>query len=150
MSQKQGSNIMALMSFDRETVEQFTRNFESLFDAGDAESMASFYAEDAKLMAEDTEMIQGRTAIEQFWRIACEGVRAVKARRNITLQEITTSGNFGYGLGTVTVRVPQTGGQERQITFKYATIWRREADGQWRLVVDISNRNSPRDQRDLR
>ena len=143
MNQKQGSNIMALTSFNRETVEQFTRDFESLFDAGDAEAMASFYAEDAKLIAEDREMIQGRTAIEQFWRIACVGVRAVKASRNITLQEVTTSGKLGYGLGTVTVRISQTDGQERQITFKYATIWRCEADGRWRLVVDISNRNSP-------
>jgi ketosteroid isomerase-like protein len=54
MNQKQGSNIMALTSFNRETVEQFTRDFESLFDAGDAEAMASFYAEDTKLIAEDS------------------------------------------------------------------------------------------------
>jgi len=43
----------------------------------------------------------------------------------------------------VTVHVPQNDDRELKIAFKYATIWRREADGRWRLVVDISNRNAP-------
>lgn len=50
--------------------------------------------------------------------------------------------DLGYALGTVVVHVPQDGAQEREITFKYATIWRREDDGRWRLVVDISSRSA--------
>ncbi|MGA8442654.1 MAG: DUF4440 domain-containing protein [Candidatus Sulfotelmatobacter sp.] len=135
---------MSLASFEKQEVEQFIRRFESLFYRGDAAAMASFYADDAKLMAEDTEPIEGRNAIERFWRVACDGARTAKARRTIALDEVAASGDLGYGLGTVTLRIPQNTGQEREVTFKYATIWRREGDGRWRLVVDISNRNPPR------
>ena len=60
---------MSLSAFDKKEVEQFTRDFESIFYAGDAATMASFYAEDAKLMAEDTDPIWGRSAIEEFWKV---------------------------------------------------------------------------------
>ena len=133
---------MSLPVFEKQEVEQFIRDFQSLFYAGDAPTMASFYANDAKLMAEDTDPILGRGAIEQFWKVVCELARKANARRKISLEEVTASGNLGYALGTVVVRVPQNRGPEREIRFKYVTIWRRENDGRWRLVVDISNRNA--------
>jgi hypothetical protein len=68
----EGEEIMSLPTFEKQDVQQFARDFESLFYAGDAAAMASFYADDAKLMAEDTEPIVGRSAIERFWQVACE------------------------------------------------------------------------------
>jgi len=43
---------MSLASLEHEEVEQFTHEFEALFNAGDAAGMASYYAEDARLLAE--------------------------------------------------------------------------------------------------
>jgi uncharacterized protein (TIGR02246 family) len=130
---------MSLASLDTQTVEQFERHFEVLFNAGDAAGMAAFYAEDAKLLAENTELIRGREVIEEFWRQAIERARAAGAIRTIGLDEVTSSGDLGYVLGTVTVRIP--GG--RQLVTKYATIWQRDADGRWRLAVDSSSPNPP-------
>ena len=59
---------MSLASLEHEEVEQFTREFEALFNAGDAAGMASFYAEDARLLAEGSDLIRGRYEIERFWR----------------------------------------------------------------------------------
>jgi uncharacterized protein (TIGR02246 family) len=134
---------LSLSTFEKRDVEEFTRRFESLFYAGDAAAMASFYTRDARLMAEDTDPIQGREAIERFWRATCDRAKAATVRRAIALQEVAASGDLGYALGIVTLSFPKENGQERKVTFKYATIWRRENDGQWRLVVDISNRNAP-------
>ena len=53
---------MSSSAFDKKEVEQFTRGFESLFYAGYAATMASSYAEDAKLLSEDTDPIWGRSA----------------------------------------------------------------------------------------
>jgi uncharacterized protein (TIGR02246 family) len=132
---------MSLASLDKQAVEQFTRDFESLFYAGDAAGMAAFYAQDAKLLAENTELIQGRAAVEQFWRRAIEQARAARAVRTITLDQVTSSGSLGYALGTVAVRIPAGG----QLTTKYATIWQRGADGRWLLAVDSSSPNPPKD-----
>ena len=83
---------MPLASLDEQAAQQFTRDFESLFNTGDAAGMAAFYAEDAKLLAEGTELIRGRGAIEEFWRHA--------------IDEVTDSGDLGYALGTIVVRIP--------------------------------------------
>jgi uncharacterized protein (TIGR02246 family) len=128
---------MSLTSLEQQTVEQFTREFESLFNAGDAAGMASFYAEDAKLLAENAELVRGRGAIECFWREAINRARAANAERIINLDEVTSSGDLGYVLGTVVVRIPFG----RELTTKYATIWQRDADGRWRLAVDSSSPN---------
>jgi ketosteroid isomerase-like protein len=55
---------MSLASLDQRVVEEFTRHFESLFNTGDAAGLAAFYTEDAKLLAESTDLIRGRAAIE--------------------------------------------------------------------------------------
>ena len=128
---------MSLASLDRQAVEEFTRHFEALFNAGDAAGMAAFYSQDARLLAENTEMIRGRAAIEQFWRHAIERAQAAGAIRTIGLEEIISSGSLGYALGTVTVRIPQG----PRMTTKYAVIWQRDPDGLWRLVVDSSSPN---------
>jgi ketosteroid isomerase-like protein len=101
--------------------------------------MAACYAQDARLLAENTELIRGRAAIEQFWRHAIGRARAAGAVRTISLDEVTSSGSLGYALGTVTVRIPRGS----QMITKYAVIWQRDADGRWRLAVDSSSPNPP-------
>ena len=76
----------------------------------------------------------------RFWREAISRARAAGAVRTIRLDEVTSSGDIGYALGAVVVRIPS--GPER--TTKYATIWQRGADGRWRLAVDSSSPDPPR------
>ena len=127
---------MSLTSLEHEEVERFTHQFEALFNAGDAAGMAAFYAEDARLLAEHADLVQGRDAIERFWREAISRARSASAVRTIRLDEVVSSGDLGYALGTVVVRIPSG----RELTTKYATIWQRDADG-WRLAVDSSSPN---------
>ena len=128
---------MSTTSLEYEEVERFTRRFEALFNAGDAAGMAAFYTEDARLLAEHADLVQGRDAIERFWREAISRARSASAVRTIRLDEVVSSGDLGYALGTVVVRIPSG----RELTTKYATIWQRDADGGWRLAVDSSSPN---------
>ena len=132
---------MSLATLDKQEVEQFIRDFEALFNDGDAAGMAAYYAPGARLLAENVPLISGRAVIEEFWAEAIARARAAGAVRTISLDEVTSSGALGYMLGTVTVRIPQ--GPE--FTTKYATIWQRDPDGRWRLAVDSSSPN-PRPQ----
>jgi uncharacterized protein (TIGR02246 family) len=130
---------MSLASLDAQAAEQFTRDFEALFNNGDASGMAACYTADARLLAENAPLISGRAAIEQFWSRAIERARAAGAIRTISLDEVTSSGDLGYVLGTVTVAIP--GGH--LLTTKYAVIWQRDPDGRWRIAVDSSSPNPP-------
>ena len=128
---------MSLTSREHEEVERFTHRFEALFNAGDAAGMASFYTEDARLLAEHADLIRGRDAIERFWQEAISRARAANAERTIRLEEVISSGDMGYALGVVVVRIPSG----RELSTKYATIWQRDTDGRWRLAVDSSSPN---------
>jgi ketosteroid isomerase-like protein len=80
---------MSLASLEHEDVQQFTLEFEELFNRGDAAGMASFYTEDAKLLAASADLIRGRAAIERFWAEAISRARAAGAVRTIRLDEVT-------------------------------------------------------------
>ena len=133
---------MPLTAFSPEQLQQFTSHFEDLFDAADPASMTSFYAEDAKLMADGMQPVQGHAAITEFWRTAIARAAAAGARRAIRLHESHSSGDLGYALCTVTVRVPPASGAAGAGDFSIAvwdaTIWQRDASGDWRIAVDIS------------
>jgi ketosteroid isomerase-like protein len=60
-----------------------------------------------------------------------------RQQRGVAVDEVISSGDLGYALGVVAVRMPS--GPE--LTTKYATIWQRDADGRWRLAVDSSSPN---------
>lgn len=128
---------MSLATLDRQAVERFTRDFEALFNAGDAAGMAAYYAPGARLLAENAPLVTGRPAIERFWALAISRARASGAVRTITLDEVVSSGGLGYMLGTVTVALPQGAG----LTTKFATIWPLDPDGRWCLAVDSSSPN---------
>lgn len=99
---------MPLAAFDSQELGRFTRTFVELFYAGDPDSMTSYYTQDAQLMAEGIEPIRGHAAIREFWRAAISRAAAAKARRTVQLHESSSSGDLGYALCTVTIKLPGT------------------------------------------
>jgi ketosteroid isomerase-like protein len=52
------------------------------------------------------------------------------------------AGDLGYTLGRWSSVLPQPDGRDSVLSEgNYVTIWRRQADGTWRVAVDIGNRD---------
>ena len=134
---------MPLATFDRREVDRFAREFEQLFYRGDAATMASFYAEDATILAPDSEAVQGRHAIEAFWKAACEAAQRISMKRTINVRHVESSGDLGYVVSSVTLEIPAADDQPITNTFNDVTVWKTDADGGWRVVVDSANRTAP-------
>jgi len=135
-----------LTAFSPDQLHQFTREFEDLFYAGAPASMTSYYSENAKLMGEGMQPIEGHSAIMEFWHTAITRAVAAGAKRTIQLHESHFSGDLGYALCTVTVRIPPpsgTTGAGTSIAVWDATIWQHDPDGNWRIAVDISTTLPP-------
>jgi ketosteroid isomerase-like protein len=127
-----------LKSLDMSEIEGFSRVFEDLFNRGDFLGMAAFYSDDAHLLSENTPVVQGRRSIERFWEEACK--RSGVKERTIEVRHIESSGDLGYVLGAVTLKIQSAVDQIVTVTVNYVTVWKREMSGVWRLVVDISTR----------
>jgi ketosteroid isomerase-like protein len=52
---------------------------------------------------------------------------------------VERSGDLGYLLSTVVLELPPADGQAT-IGFNDVTVWRRDAEQGWRIVVDSANR----------
>jgi uncharacterized protein (TIGR02246 family) len=132
-----------LSSFDRQSVEDFARKFEDLFYEGDGAGMAAYYTENARLMGEGINPIQGRAGIESFWQSACAHAKILHMKRKINVDDIEMSPELSYAVCTLVLQFQTPDGQIVDKTVKDITIWRRLADGKWQIEVDISNPNPP-------
>ena len=71
--------------------------------------------------------------------------RTVTAGEAVRLVTVVTSadGTFGYTRGTYESPMLGPNGQQVVERGKWISVWRRDADGRWRIVVDTYNTDSP-------
>lgn len=58
--------------------------------------------------------------------------------------DVARSGELGYTVGLYQSRQVDSAGRPRIGTGKYVTIWRRQPDGSWKVVLDIGNPDAAR------
>jgi ketosteroid isomerase-like protein len=51
------------------------------------------------------------------------------------------SGNLAYEEGTYSIKIPGSDGKTSEEIGKYIVVWKKGADGHWRLHRDIWNTN---------
>ena len=109
--------------------------------AGDAAALTgAFYADDAVLLAPGAPRLDGAAAIRAFWQAFVDGgVEDV----SIETREIVEAGDVGYGIGSYTCTLPATDGARARDTGKYIVVYRRQADGGWKVIADQFNSDLP-------
>jgi uncharacterized protein (TIGR02246 family) len=116
----------------RQAIEAAVARYVAASNRGDAETLASLYADDAMLLPPDHEPIRGRQAIGDFWRQGTdEGLR-------VTTLTVEVDGNIGYLVGRY--NLPSTD-EEPADSGKYVMCLKRQRDGSWKLTADIWNRS---------
>jgi len=123
----------------REEIERIGKEFGDAFNRGDAAGLAALYAEDGMVLPPGGPAMQGRQAIEGFWRGAREaGVQEV----HLTTEEVESRDDLAYEVGSATLRIQPSEGAAIADTVKFVVVWKRAADGAWQLYRDIWNSNS--------
>jgi ketosteroid isomerase-like protein len=56
---------------------------------------------------------------------------------------VSQAGDLGYSIGTFELTVDDAEGNPVTRNGKYTTVWRKQEDGQWKVVSDTFNFNSP-------
>jgi ketosteroid isomerase-like protein len=98
-----------------------------------------YYAPDAIVLPPNEGVIRGRSAMAE-WLATFPPITTFEA----TQVEVDGAGDMAYVYGTYFMAVAMTEGEEPvPDEGKYIEIWRRQADGGWKIIMDIFNSDLP-------
>jgi uncharacterized protein (TIGR02246 family) len=108
----------------------------------DLEGTVAFYADDAVLLPPNALIARDRKSIRDSWAGLLGPNTAVSWK--VSKVEVAKSGELGYLYGTysLTIRDPK-GGAPVSDTGKLLEIWKKQADGKWKCIVDTYNSDLP-------
>ena len=109
--------------------------FSEGFSKSNASITASGFANDAVVFPPDGDMIQGKKAIEEFWKsVMTSGVKEV----TLNTVEVSVSGDFAVERGTGVLKIHPQSGTPSEQNIKYVVVWKRAGEG-WKNMWDIWN-----------
>ncbi len=106
---------------------------------GAAEAFKLYLTEDALQLPHNAEPIFGR---KKIYEIMLQGPKVA-----LTWQpqqaEISASGDMGYTWGNYQAKWKDEDGQEQTGHGKYLNVWKKQAGGNWKVIVDMGNHSPP-------
>lgn len=111
-------------------------------EAKDAEGHNAYFLEDAVVLAPNEPMVVGKAAIRKMVgdMFAMPGF---SVKWQPTKVEVARSGDLGYSIGTTEFSMNDAKGMPITDRGKYATVWKKQTDGSWKVAVDMFNSDSP-------
>jgi uncharacterized protein (TIGR02246 family) len=104
------------------------------------EKFNTLVADDAVFFGRDVS--RGREAVAKAWLpLFTDASMFLKWQPNEV--HVSASGDLGYSIGTYERRSKDPSGQPASATGTYVSIWRKQADGKWRAVLDIGTPGTP-------
>ena len=109
--------------------------------AKDANKATSFYADDAMQFADKGPLVKGKDNIRIGWEqmLAMPGPGLTFATTGV---EVARSGDLAYEYGTYDFATKDKKGEITDEKGKYVTVWKKQADGSWKVAADIDNRDA--------
>ena len=108
----------------------------------DVDASIAFYADDAVLLPPNAPIIQGKKAIRDLWAAMLGPNTSLSWKASKV--EVAKSGDLAYLYGTYqdSVRDPK-GGPPVNDNGKILEVWKKQADGKWKCIVDTYNSDLP-------
>lgn len=122
-------------------IAEYNKLAEEAMVAGQSDTTLSYYDDNAISLPSNSPMLQGKEAIGRWMKdMSAMGVTFSKVDFNEV--HVDASGSLGYEVGTYDMTM-EIGGMQVSDKGKYITVWKRHADGTWKLVAEIWNTDLP-------
>ena len=108
----------------------------------DIDLLLSFYADDACLLPTAEPIVKSKESIRAEWTHILT-IPNFENKSTLTKIEISDGGDMAYTMGYYRAVMMGEDGNLTQEPGKWVSIWKKQADGQWRIVVDIYNTDIP-------
>lgn len=127
---------------DESTLKNLDNEWSKAASAKDADKTASYYSDDAQVLPPNSPVIHGKAGARAMWQSMFNtpgfggGWKATKA-------EVAKSGDLGYTSGTYEMNETDAAGKPKTDKGKYLAVWKKQADGNWKCVVDMFSSDLP-------
>lgn len=112
------------------------------FEGKDIDKIVSYWSDDAHVLQPGLPPIEGKTAIRAFVTGSLK-IPGFKIHWVSEKPVLSPDGKMAYLLGNVETTAPGANGTLQSTHGRGVTVWRRDTDGVWRCVVDITNDAPP-------
>ncbi len=119
----------------RQQIEPTDKVFSDGLTKGDATAILPLYADDAQLMLPGAKAFKGRKDIGA----AFASDNAKYTNVNLTTDDIITGGDLAVQTGHYSWTLTPKGGKPTPDVGKFVTVWKRQADGNYKIIRDIAN-----------
>ena len=126
----------------RAAVEEIFATYAAANMNGDADLYMSLWDENGIKMAPNRPAY-GMLALEERKRKGAQK-KDTEVTQIIKVEEVQVAGDWGFARGTFTSSsTPKAGGATEFVDGKYLTIFKKQADGSWKIFRDCWNSNVP-------
>jgi len=122
----------------QDAIQAREKEWSAAFLAGNAAGIAGLYTEDGAQVQASGDAFRGRDGITKAMQSQFDTL-AVTAREDIT-EEVFAGGDYAVEVGRYSYQgTSKVGNKPRSGAGRYMVLWRKDADGVWRLHRDIGN-----------
>jgi len=110
--------------------------------AKDLDKTVSYYADNAIVMPPNAPAATTKEAIRAAWKdlLALPGLALSWKATHV---EVAALGDMAWMTGTYEIMTKDAGGKPTNDHGKYLEVWKKQADGKWKVVADIWNSDLP-------
>ena len=119
----------------RRAIEKGNAQWVEAWAKGDPSMTASLFTDDGVLLASKGRLIKGRQAIFERQKAAMAGVDP-GAKVTVTTVDVWLDGDIAYETGKYKYEYTEKG-KPAVDEGRYVTMWKRQKDGGWKLVMDM-------------
>ena len=110
--------------------------------AKDVEKTVSYYADDALVMPPNSPVLTGKAAARAMWS-GMFSAPGFGGGWKATKVEVARSGDLAYVTGSYEITENDASGKPMTDKGKFLEVWKKQADGSWKCVVDMFNTDLP-------
>jgi uncharacterized protein (TIGR02246 family) len=109
--------------------------------ANDLEGSVSYYSDDASMLPPNAPIATGKQAIRAVWASLLSP--DVTVSWQVSKAEAAQSGELAYVMGVYSITAKNPKGKSQEDRGKLVEVWKKQADGKWKVVADIFNSDLP-------
>ncbi len=126
---------------DESTIRDLDAQWSKTAAAKDLDGTISYYSDDATVLPPNAPLATGTQAIRAVWAPMVTPDTSLSWQASKV--EVARSGDLAYIVGTYQLSAKDAQGNPVPDHGKFVEVWKKQADGKWKVVADIFNSDLP-------